>query len=260
MSPGTLTRNSSKFGWLLTCIVVIALVISACASSGTATPTPDNPLSTTESILQTSLPTGQAAPASAEATEAADLRQVSRGEPATPGTPAEATAPGQSEPPPAEVQVIVNTANLRSGPGTHYERVGAASQGQTLEVIAANADHTWFNVRLNSRDTAWIGSTVVEPVNELLLTDVGVAVTIPAPPTPIATGGQAAPAGGGAAAPPPPTSQPAAVCSCTGNVYNCASFGSHAQAQACYNYCLPIAGDIHDLDRDNDGSACESLP
>lgn len=58
-----------------------------------------------------------------------------------------------------------------------------------------------------------------------------------------------------------PEPQPGAVCDCSGNNYNCGDFGSHNQAQSCYNYCLSVRGyDVHDLDRDNDGSACESLP
>jgi len=35
----------------------------------------------------------------------------------------------------------------------------------------------------------------------------------------------------------------------------------HASAQACHNYCISQgAGDIHGLDKDRNGSACESLP
>ncbi|GAG83978.1 unnamed protein product, partial [marine sediment metagenome] len=45
------------------------------------------------------------------------------------------------------------------------------------------------------------------------------------------------------------------------NLYNCSDFSTQAAAQACYDYCISQgAGDIHDLDRDNDGIACESLP
>ena len=52
-----------------------------------------------------------------------------------------------------------------------------------------------------------------------------------------------------------------AVCNCGGNIYNCADFSTHASAQACYNYCMSIGrGDIHRLDGDSDGIACESLP
>lgn len=58
-----------------------------------------------------------------------------------------------------------------------------------------------------------------------------------------------------------PTSPPAAVCSCSGNLYNCSDFSTHAQAQSCYNYCVSLGyGDVHRLDGDNDGVACESLP
>jgi hypothetical protein len=47
---------------------------------------------------------------------------------------------------------------------------------------------------------------------------------------------------------------------CSYNAYNCDDFGgSWSEANEVYNYCISIgAGDIHDLDRDNDG-ACDSL-
>lgn len=58
-----------------------------------------------------------------------------------------------------------------------------------------------------------------------------------------------------------PTRPVQAVCSCSGNTLDCSDFSSHASAQACYNYCISIgAGDVHHLDGNNDGGACESLP
>lgn len=52
-----------------------------------------------------------------------------------------------------------------------------------------------------------------------------------------------------------------AVCSCSGDTLNCGDFGSHSSAQACFNYCISQgSGDIHKLDGNNDGSACDSLP
>ncbi len=49
------------------------------------------------------------------------------------------------------------------------------------------------------------------------------------------------------------------VCDCSGNIYNCADFASTSEAQSCYNYCISQGkGDIHRLDADNDGLACES--
>ena len=68
---------------------------------------------------------------------------------------------------------------------------------------------------------------------------------------------------------PPPTatlvaqasSPSSGACNCSYNQYNCSdgSFSSKSQAQSCYDYCKSITGwDVHDLDRDNDGLACES--
>jgi len=52
-----------------------------------------------------------------------------------------------------------------------------------------------------------------------------------------------------------------AACSCSGDLYNCADFQTHASAQACFDYCVSQGrGDIHKLDGNNDGLACESLP
>lgn len=57
----------------------------------------------------------------------------------------------------------------------------------------------------------------------------------------------------------PTTSGGVAVCDCSSNKYNCADFSTQASAQACYNYCLTQGkGDIHGLDADKNGKACES--
>jgi micrococcal nuclease len=47
---------------------------------------------------------------------------------------------------------------------------------------------------------------------------------------------------------------------CSYNAYNCSDFSTHAEAQATYEYCGGVNNDIHRLDRDKDGLACESLP
>ena len=49
-------------------------------------------------------------------------------------------------------------------------------------------------------------------------------------------------------------------CNCTGPDLDCGEFGSHNQAQACFDYCFPQYGDIFNLDGDGNGLACESLP
>lgn len=56
--------------------------------------------------------------------------------------------------------------------------------------------------------------------------------------------------------PPPSTSG----YSCSANIYNCGDFSTHAEAQAVYEMCGGVNNDIHKLDGDHDGEACESLP
>lgn len=52
-----------------------------------------------------------------------------------------------------------------------------------------------------------------------------------------------------------------AECYCASNKYNCGDFQTHQKAQNLYDCCLQKVGtDIHRLDKDKDGSACESLP
>lgn len=45
---------------------------------------------------------------------------------------------------------------------------------------------------------------------------------------------------------------------CSANIYNCKDFATQKAAQEVYEACLAQAGkDVHDLDRDKDGKACE---
>ena len=49
-----------------------------------------------------------------------------------------------------------------------------------------------------------------------------------------------------------------AVCDCSYNRYDCKDFSGHTAAQACYEYCISLGkGDVHKLDSDKDGLACE---
>jgi len=60
---------------------------------------------------------------------------------------------------------------------------------------------------------------------------------------------------------PAPAGMTKGPCDCSGNLYNCSDFKTHAEAQACYEHCLRVTGkDIHGLDGNGDGKACESLP
>jgi micrococcal nuclease len=47
---------------------------------------------------------------------------------------------------------------------------------------------------------------------------------------------------------------------CSSNLYNCTDFKTHAESQSVFDSCGGAANDIHKLDSDGDGVACESLP
>lgn len=47
-------------------------------------------------------------------------------------------------------------------------------------------------------------------------------------------------------------------CECTANIYNCKNFRTQREAQACFESCRSRGnGDVHWLDGDDDGIACE---
>lgn len=54
---------------------------------------------------------------------------------------------------------------------------------------------------------------------------------------------------------------PAGCGTCVEDAYNCEDFASQAAAQACHDFCMEQTGeDVHELDSDGDGVACELLP
>lgn len=57
-----------------------------------------------------------------------------------------------------------------------------------------------------------------------------------------------------------PTQQPSTDINCSSNVYNCTDFKTHNEAQEVFEYCGGVNNDVHKLDQDKDGIACESLP
>jgi hypothetical protein len=54
--------------------------------------------------------------------------------------------------------------NLRSGPGTEYDIVGALQPGQSLEIIGRSLDAGWWQVAA-PEGPAWVAARVVEAVN-----------------------------------------------------------------------------------------------
>lgn len=60
---------------------------------------------------------------------------------------------------------------------------------------------------------------------------------------------------------PQPTATTGLLYICDHDAYNCSNFNTQAAAQAVFDYCVDRGfGDIHRLDFDGNGVACESLP
>lgn len=130
------------------------------------------------------------------------------------------------------------TVNLRSGPGTQFEVVGTILNGTPL--LATKSENGWYRFRYEGR-SVWILGDLTGPRGALT-----------------SGGGSSGSDGGGSA--PQPTAPSQAVCACHADTYNCGDFSTQAQAQACFNYCVSLGrGDIHRLDGDGNGRACESL-
>jgi len=65
----------------------------------------------------------------------------------------------------ALAMAIQNAANLRSGPGTHYTRLGRLSPGESLEIVGRNDDSTWWLVTAPNGQFAWVADIAVATFN-----------------------------------------------------------------------------------------------
>lgn len=66
-----------------------------------------------------------------------------------------AASPGKTS---GYVSVNEDTINLRSGPGTTYDKVGTASRGQQMEVLSQTGE--WYKVKYQGQ-TAWVAGWLV---------------------------------------------------------------------------------------------------
>lgn len=210
----------------------------------TATNTPTDTLTPTRTPIpsDTSIPTNTLPPS--ETPIPTNTPRPTRTPQPTNTTAVESSS---SEPEVIETRYINSSAgsvNLRSGPSTNARIVGGLLHQDEIEIIGTNSAGDWYEI-IYRNDTAWVFAS---------LTSANRPAAISAPP---ADSGSSGSSGGSS----PATAPPAAVCSCSGDLYNCTngSFNTRAQAQACFEYCMSTVGyDVHRLDNDNDGLICES--
>ena len=91
---------------------------------------------------------------------------------------AEPTATPEPTPIPAAEVVIGSNMNIRGGPGTNYNILGGANQGERYNVTGKNNDGTWWQINYNGQD-GWVFGELVTAQNT---ESVQVAQNIAAPP------------------------------------------------------------------------------
>jgi uncharacterized protein YraI len=100
---------------------------------------------------------------------------------ATPGRAAAGATPAPTAPA-TSGPVATGNANLRSGPGTGFERVGSVAAGQALEIVGKTAAGDWYQLA----DGAWIAAFLVSgEVGDVAVVEVAATPN----PTPASSGG-----------------------------------------------------------------------
>lgn len=234
-------------------------VVTTAALPQVATPEPTLPQPDVE---QRSSAVSLGSPSTATPVVAADAPATETDAPLSIHTPLHPSTPTTTPlptPTSAPVGPVANTnANVREGPGVSFAIVGSAQSGQALDISGQDSSGQWLQLASGF----WIAASLVNNIPPNLPVT-AVAAQLPggnptSAPTPASTQATA------------PTSTPSwqreergviftSECPCDqGDILNCSDFGIAMDAQACYMRCMDLVGrDVHRLDRDNDGGACE---
>jgi hypothetical protein len=149
---------------------------------------------------------------------------------------------------------------LYGGPNLIFPIVGQVLLGDSLTIIGRYTEGTWYLLASG----VWIPGEAVD--NAPLALPLVFPTPTPVPsttptisPTPLPT----ETAQTSATPTPTPTSLDDAVCDCSSDNRDCLGniFANRAEAQRCFEYCFRQTGlDIHLLDPNLNGLACENLP
>lgn len=149
---------------------------------------------------------------------------------------------------------------LYSGPDLNSAHVGGVNAGEQLTLVGLYTEGTWY-LLVNG---LWLPGAVVSNVPFAVPLVFPTITPVPsATPTVTTTPLPTATVIGSPTPTPTATSLDQPVCSCTGDQYDCLGsvFASRAQAQQCFEYCFRQTGkDVHHLDPNGNGVACENLP
>ena len=194
-------KRTARYPSLMMFLTILTLLIllAGCGNVSTSTvPSPTQSLvveSTTAStatdipeptLTPTAMPEPTATPSAVPAPS--DTPTVTPTPSPEPTATATLTPTVAATPTPAEATVIgLQTANLRSGPGTAYSVVGQIASGERFEIIGKNPDGSWWQIEQADGNLAWVLASLVE--TEGPIETVAVAESIPTPPPQAAVGG-----------------------------------------------------------------------
>ena len=91
-------------------------------------------------------------------------------------TPTETPKPTET---PSKPEAIAKGSNLRTGPGTNYDKAGSLIKDQKVEIVGKNADGSWFQIKTADGKVAWVSASLVTITGGVALVEV-----VAAPPTP----------------------------------------------------------------------------
>jgi len=170
----------------------LVLLLTACrASAEPPVPTREPAPTFTPTLAEQPPPVDPAAAAAAATTAAQQTAQAAQPNPEQPAEqPAEQPTEQPTEPPTATptpvlaAEVVINSnVNVRGGPGTTYNILGAAIPGERFPVTGKNQAGDWWQINFYGQ-AGWVFGALVTAQNA---ESVEVALNIPAPPPPTAT-------------------------------------------------------------------------
>ena len=171
-----------------------------------------------------------------------------------PGPDALVSAPGE------RVSAANTTTPLYAGPDLNYPIVAQLAPGDPLDIVARHTEGMWYLLA----NGAWVPAAAVDYPPAMLPLVIPTPTFTPTPtpphtPTPGPTPVTPAPP----TPSPTPTSLSEPICDCSADHYDCLGnvFSSQTAAQLCFDYCFREVGfDVHNLDPNLNGRACENLP
>lgn len=176
---------------ILLLMVVLLLALGACAGRPSGLPVSPQPVKTLRPTFTPAV--SKPAATFTPAPPPTATRPIAS---PTPPPTAVPLSPTPAPTPTAEKAAFVvddNGVNVRSGPGTAFEKIGEVNLGQRFEITGKNSAGDWWQFSLNGR-SAWVTASLVKA--NAAASSAPVAANIPAAPTarPVPTSPPAPPA------------------------------------------------------------------